>query len=407
MSSQVTGGVQASSAELAGGVQTTSNELIGEVQVSSTDLIGKVQTSPDAVTGRIETAPLEIAVSMITAGLVGPQGPQGEQGPPGEPGASSWLELTDVPESFPPSTHSHTKSEVGLGNVDNTSDADKPISTAQQNALNAKANLASPAFTGTPTAPTAAKGTDSTQIATTAFVQQALGDAVVSYDSIVRVLCASKGNISELTVDQLDTSDMVQRYLNSDTSNVNFIRIYGQNFEIIEATVKDGAPTAQLLDRKQRPLYWLDAERTGVTTTVTAYPVMVYQYDIENRKKLVAKFEVDPQSGDAIPVMIWGAGDQNDRAKGYIVKDQTGFRLRYQKASGDWVELCLGENGIEGTNAALTSLDIYSDGMISEYDDGTVYDWSWVKDVNGRITEITNNTTEKTATITWNQGAKP
>ena len=44
-----------------------------------------------------------------------------------------------------------TKSHVGLGNVDNTSDANKPVSTAQQTALNLKAPLASPAFTGTPT----------------------------------------------------------------------------------------------------------------------------------------------------------------------------------------------------------------------------------------------------------------
>lgn len=42
-----------------------------------------------------------------------------------------------------------TKSSVGLGNVDNTSDADKPISTATQSALDLKAPLASPTFTGT------------------------------------------------------------------------------------------------------------------------------------------------------------------------------------------------------------------------------------------------------------------
>ena len=34
--------------------------------------------------------------------------------------------------------HSVTKAQVGLGNVDNTSDANKPISTATQTALNAK-----------------------------------------------------------------------------------------------------------------------------------------------------------------------------------------------------------------------------------------------------------------------------
>jgi len=46
-----------------------------------------------------------------------------------------------------------TKSVVGLGNVDNTSDANKPVSTATQTALDAKAPTASPAFTGTVTTP--------------------------------------------------------------------------------------------------------------------------------------------------------------------------------------------------------------------------------------------------------------
>jgi hypothetical protein len=63
-----------------------------------------------------------------------------------------------------------SKGMVGLGNVDNTSDAAKPVSTAQQAALDLKANLASPSLTGTPTAPTAANGTNTTQLATTAFV---------------------------------------------------------------------------------------------------------------------------------------------------------------------------------------------------------------------------------------------
>jgi hypothetical protein len=42
-----------------------------------------------------------------------------------------------------------TKTMVGLGSVDNTSDAAKPVSTAQQTALDLKADLASPTFTGT------------------------------------------------------------------------------------------------------------------------------------------------------------------------------------------------------------------------------------------------------------------
>jgi hypothetical protein len=41
-----------------------------------------------------------------------------------------------------------TKSSVGLANVDNTSDADKPVSTATQTALDLKAPIAAPSFTG-------------------------------------------------------------------------------------------------------------------------------------------------------------------------------------------------------------------------------------------------------------------
>jgi hypothetical protein len=40
------------------------------------------------------------------------------------------------------------KAAVGLGNVDNTSDLDKPISIATQTALNAKASLTGASFTG-------------------------------------------------------------------------------------------------------------------------------------------------------------------------------------------------------------------------------------------------------------------
>jgi len=48
-----------------------------------------------------------------------------------------------------------TATMVGLGNVTNTSDSAKPVSTAQQTALDLKANLASPTFTGTVVLPAA------------------------------------------------------------------------------------------------------------------------------------------------------------------------------------------------------------------------------------------------------------
>lgn len=114
------------------------------------------------------------------------------------------------------------KADVGLGNVDNTSDANKPVSTAQQEALNGKvdkvagkglstndftstlltklnaaAPLASPAFTGNPTAPTPAIADNDTSIATTAFVKAALAALVDSSPAALDTLnelAAALGN---------------------------------------------------------------------------------------------------------------------------------------------------------------------------------------------------------------------
>jgi hypothetical protein len=184
-----------------------------------------------------------------------------------------------------------TKSMVGLGNVDNTTDANKPVSIATQTALNLKANtaditelaqdavgnslssvftyndstggigidnaqlsnfllegasgnsygligtsqyldvkntngynkeievditaletkletdgfakLASPALTGTPTAPTAAVGTDSTQVATTAFVIDQI-DASTQPGALYQTTAPTSPEIGQIWIDSDD-----------------------------------------------------------------------------------------------------------------------------------------------------------------------------------------------------------
>lgn len=70
--------------------------------------------------------------------------------------------------------------------------------------LNLKANLESPNFTGTPLAPTAASGTNSTQIATTAFVTDAVSDVAINLTQDISVnsitIGRGSGNISTNTV---------------------------------------------------------------------------------------------------------------------------------------------------------------------------------------------------------------
>ena len=95
--------------------------------------------------------------------------------------AVPWSGVTGKPTSFTPSSHSHSIAQI----------------TGLQTALDAKAPLASPALSGSPTAPTATVGTNTTQIATTAFVAAAIGaliDAAPGAMDTLNELAAALGD---------------------------------------------------------------------------------------------------------------------------------------------------------------------------------------------------------------------
>lgn len=73
----------------------------------------------------------------------------------------------------PSATAAQTAIDAKVQNSLTASTTVAPSATAVNTALGLKADLASPALTGTPTAPTATAGTSTTQIATTAFVTAA------------------------------------------------------------------------------------------------------------------------------------------------------------------------------------------------------------------------------------------
>jgi len=87
------------------------------------------------------------------------------------------------------------------------SDANKVISggdfntefTAVQTAINSKADIASETLTGTPLAPTAASGTNTTQIATTAFVRAEIADRVYPVGAIFTTVTAYANSAAVVT----------------------------------------------------------------------------------------------------------------------------------------------------------------------------------------------------------------
>ena len=92
-----------------------------------------------------------------------------------------------------------TKSMVGLGNIDNTTDLGKPVSSATQTALDLKANLAGPTFTGTVVLPAF------TSIGNVTSTEIGYIDGVTS--SIQGQLDA-KASSSDLSTHNSDTTDV-------------------------------------------------------------------------------------------------------------------------------------------------------------------------------------------------------
>lgn len=96
-----------------------------------------------------------------------------------------------------------TKAELA-GKADSSALANYATKTE----LASKAPLANPALTGIPTAPTAAKGTSTTQIATTAFVQEAMGD--VQDDTAAAILQAFQDFADEHGITVPETTDTTE-----------------------------------------------------------------------------------------------------------------------------------------------------------------------------------------------------
>ena len=81
-----------------------------------------------------------------------------------------------------------------------------------------KANLASPTFTGTPKAPTATAGTKTTQIATTAFVDTAITNALagitgITYEVVTSLPTTGQAGVIYLVSHNHGTSDIYDEYI--------------------------------------------------------------------------------------------------------------------------------------------------------------------------------------------------
>ena len=104
--------------------------------------------------------------------------------------------------------HHVTKEQVGLENVDNTSDADKPISTATQSALDQKAPIDSPIFTGVPEVETSPDAEDSSQrIPSTNWVRGRIQESIGNMGDTINNHVNNLNNPHRVTAEQVGTYD--------------------------------------------------------------------------------------------------------------------------------------------------------------------------------------------------------
>lgn len=102
------------------------------------------------------------------------------------------------------------KAAVGLSDVDNTSDANKPVSDATQDALDAKAPLANPTFTGSVTIP---EPSDDHHAASKAYVDASVGGSSSSSEEL-----SANANAPASCTINISSASVFERTLVADTT---------------------------------------------------------------------------------------------------------------------------------------------------------------------------------------------
>jgi hypothetical protein len=284
-------------------------------------------------------------------------------------------------------TTAFTKSDVGLGNVDNTTDAEKPVSTAQQTALDLKANLAGPTFTGTVTMSDVSANDCSFNVVdihtlnlTTAFTKSDVGlgnvdnttDAEKPVSTAQQTALDLKANIAGPTF--TGTVTMSDVSANDGSFNVVDIAALKVNGVSITQNGSGGASLNINSDISINDIHAQDASfntlRTSETMALGGHiiPTANAQYDLGNAEYKIRHLFLSDNS-------LW-IGDEHKI-------DVSGGKMRFKKrkTGSDFVPQEILDASGGSTAASHINGVIAAFGDVSTADDIKLHHWeAWVAD---------------------------
>lgn len=205
---------------------------------------------------------------------------------------------------------------------------------------------------------------------------------------------ASLGDAKRLLSDGVETSTKIQNYLNSDKSDINYIKMYDKYIRFVTA-LTNGDNEVQVKDKNDNLLYWSSEEHEEMIIDETEYPVMAYDYNeivktemafyelaeteviARSEKtmntKMMSEFEEtvdETESLNYAPQIVLGQGDgvTEKSTKAEIYKGQTGLEINYYRSNTEELrQLVLDDDGIKinmpdyNTNGIVRNIIITTD----------------------------------------------
>ena len=246
---------------------------------------------------------------------------------------------------------------------------------------------------------------------------QMTGNLQVNGQLSADALYAAMGDIADLTVNRVSTSERVKRYLAKDLSVDAYVLVEGNRVEWHSAYT-DGT-TEQAVTPTGLPVYWeadvdnaqlgsdgypyIDGKRVFTTTAVTDWPCYVYKYD----DYVTRSIHYEMVEGNYAAIDMFGAGDGAGGNRGWITKGFDNFRMIYRTTNQQDIGIVMNNSGFMDLyglrRTSFLDLSEVPTGKLYEYIDGIDQEYSWTieRDSKNRPVKIIDDLDGHVCQVRW------